>query len=161
VNRTHWAVARVLLLATTACGSDSKSAGTEASTTSRPPTFCEAAATAEAVSQLPQQLFNGTDPPPAVAVQAVAEEFSDRFGEMTAVAPADIKSEVDVLAQAAQQLLTTVRASNYDVKKMTTADIAALTTTFSSTAYQTAQQKFLSYITDNCAAPTTSITTAP
>ena len=94
MNRTHWAVAGVLLLATTACGSDSK-------------------------------------------------------------------SEVDVLAQAAQQLLTTVRASNYDVKKMTTADIAALTTTFSSTAYQTAQQKFLSYITDNCAAPTTSITTAP
>jgi len=149
----------MLLLTVTACGSDSKSSGSAASTTSKPPTFCEAAGTAEAVAQLPQQLFNGTDPPQPVAVQAVVEEFSDRFAQMTALAPADIKSDVTVLDQAAEQLLNTVRAGNYDVSKLTTDQLTALNSTFSSADYQAAQQKFLSYIDANCAGATT--TTAP
>jgi len=96
-----------------------------------------------------------------VAVQAVVEEFADRFAEMAALAPADIKSDVDVLDAAAQQLLTVVRASNYDVSKMTTTpEFTALGQTFSSADYQNAQRRFLAYIDANCATvPTTS--TAP
>jgi len=161
VNRSHWAAAGMLLLTVVACGDSKSSSGTDPSTTSTPPTFCEAANTANVASQLPQQLFNGTTPPPAVAVQAVVEEFADRFAEMAALAPADIKSDVDVLDAAAQQLLTVVRASNYDVSKMTTTpEFTALGQTFSSADYQNAQRRFLAYIDANCATvPTTS--TAP
>lgn len=161
MNRSHWAAAGMLLLTVVACGDSKSSSGTDPSTTSTPPTFCEAANTANVASQLPQQLFNGTTPPPAVAVQAVVEEFADRFAEMAALAPADIKSDVDVLDAAAQQLLTVVRASNYDVSKMTTTpEFTALGQTFSSADYQNAQRRFLAYIDANCAtAPTTS--TAP
>jgi len=158
VNRSHWAAAGMLLLTVVACGDSKSSSGTDPSTTSTPPTFCEAANTANVASQLPQQLFNGTTPPPAVAVQAVVEEFADRFAEMAALAPADIMSDVDVLDAAAQQLLTVVRASNYDVSKMTTTpEFTALGQTFSSADYQNAQRRFLAYIDANCAtAPTTS-----
>jgi len=159
VNRTHRAVAVMLLLTASACGGSKGSSGTEPSTTSRPPTFCEAAATAEAVSQLPQQLLSGTDPAPPAAVQAVVDEFGDRFAEMVAVAPADLKSDVTVINQAAQQLVAIVRAGNYDLSKMTAADIAPVTATFSSSDYQAAQNRFLSYIDANCAAAPT--TTAP
>lgn len=161
MNRSHWAAAGMLLLTVVACGDSKSSSGTDPSTTSTPPTFCEAANTANVASQLPQQLFNGTTPPPAVAVQAVVEEFADRFAEMAALAPADIKSDVDVLDAAAQQLLTVVRASNYDVSKMTTTpEFTALGQTFSSADYQNAQRRFLAYIDANCAtAPTT--TTVP
>ena len=161
MNRSHWAAAGMLLLTVVACGDSKNSSGTDPSTTSTPPTFCEAANTANVASQLPQQLFNGTTPPPAVAVQAVVEEFADRFAEMAALAPADIKSDVDVLDAAAQQLLTVVRASNYDVSKMTTTpEFTALGQTFSSADYQNAQRRFLAYIDANCATvPTTS--TAP
>ena len=158
MNRSHWAAAGMLLLTVVACGDSKSSSGTDPSTTSTPPTFCEAANTANVASQLPQQLFNGTTPPPAVAVQAVVEEFADRFAEMAALAPADIMSDVDVLDAAAQQLLTVVRASNYDVSKMTTTpEFTALGQTFSSADYQNAQRRFLAYIDANCAtAPTTS-----
>jgi len=163
VNRSHWAAAAMLLLTAVACG-DSKgsSSGTDPSTTSTPPTFCEAANTANAASQLPQQLFSGTTPPPAVAVQAVVEEFADRFAEMAALAPADVKSDVDTLDAAAQQLLSVVRASNYDVSKMTaTPEFTALGATFSSADYQNAQRRFLAYIDANCATAPTTTTTVP
>ena len=161
MNRSHWAAAAMLLLTAAACGDSKSSSGTDPSTTSTPPTFCEAANTANAASQLPQQLFSGTAPPPAVAVQAVVEEFADRFAEMAALAPADVKSDVDTLDAAAQQLLSVVRASNYDVSKMTaTPEFTALGATFASADYQNAQRRFLAYIDANCAtAPTT--TTVP
>lgn len=157
MNRTHWAVAGLLLVMAGACSDSKGSSGTEPTTTSRPPTFCEAARTANAASDVQQQLFSGQDPPPAVAVQAVLEEFGDRFAEMVALAPADIKSDVDVIGQAVQQLVTLVRANNYDVAKVTaTPEFAAVGTTLASAEYQAAQDRFQSYIDTNCAAaPTT------
>jgi len=161
VNRTHLAAAGLLMsmMAVVAggCGGSKGAAGTEPSTTSTPPTFCDAARAANAASDVQQQLFNGTNPPPAVAVQAVVEDFADRFAAMVALAPADIKTDVDTIDQAANQLLTLVRASNYDVAKMTAAPgFAGLTTTFSSAEYQSAQNRFQAYIDTNCAAaPTT------
>ncbi|HEY4607557.1 MAG TPA: hypothetical protein VIH06_00065 [Ilumatobacteraceae bacterium] len=158
MKRTHLATAGLSMLAVmvVACSDAKGSSGTEPTTTSTPPTFCQAAATAEAVAQLPQQLLSGTDPAPPAAVQAVVEEFGDRFAEMVAVAPADIKSDVTVINQAAQELVAVVRAANYDLAKMTAADIAPVTATFSSTDYQAAQSQFVSYIAANCgAAPTT------
>jgi hypothetical protein len=146
-----------LTVMASACSDGKGSSGTEPSTTSTPPTFCEAARSANAASDVQQQLLNGQDPPPPPAVQAVVEEFGDRFAAMAALAPADIKSDVDVINQTAQQLLTVVRANNYDVGKTTASpDFAALGTTFASDAYQAAQNRFQSYIDSNCAAaPTT------
>ena len=162
MNRSHWAAAAMLLLTAAACDDSKSSSGTDPSTTSTPPTFCEAANTANAASQLPQQLFNTTTPPPPVAVQAVVEEFADRFAEMAALAPADVKSDVDTLDAAAQQLLSVVRASNYDVSKMTTTpEFTALGATFSSADYQNAQRRFLAYIDANCATAPTTTTTVP
>jgi len=142
--------------ATTSATANS-SAGSELTASSSPPTFCEAARAANAASDLQQQLFQGTDPPPAVAVQAVVEDFGDRIAQMNALAPADIKSDVQVIDQAANQLLTVVRASDYDVSKMTsTPEFATLNATFASADYQAAQDRFQTYIDTNCAAaPTT------
>jgi len=41
VNRSHWAAAGMLLLTVVACGDSKSSSGTDPSTTSTPPTFCE------------------------------------------------------------------------------------------------------------------------
>jgi hypothetical protein len=139
-----------LILATlvTAC-SNSDAADT-------PPPFCDVAFAVKSAADAQQKLFDAVDPPPATAVQIAVDDFAAKFAAMNSVAPTGIKSDVATLNGVAQQLANVVRTSNYDVVAMVgTPEFAALTTTFSSATYTSAQDRFQRYLDTNCGFTTT------
>ncbi len=137
-----------LMLATTSCRGSDK-ATTEAS-------FCEVATAVKAAADVQQKLFDAVAPPAATAMQPAVEDFAAKFAAMNSVAPAAIRSDVATLNGVAQQLAAVVRTNNYDVVAMvSTPQFAALTKTFRSATYTSAQNRFQSYIDTNCGFTTT------
>ena len=139
-----------LILATlvTACGSSDAA--------DSPPAFCDVAFAVKSAADAQQKLFDVVDPPPATAVQIAVEDFTAKFAAMNSIAPTGIKSDVATLNGVAQQLADVVRASKYDVVAMvSTPEFAALTTTFNSATYTSAQDRFQRYLDTNCGFTTT------
>ena len=139
-----------LILATvvTACGSSNAA--------DSPPPFCDVAVAVKSAADAQQKLFDAIDPPPATAVQIAVEDFAGKFAAMNSIAPTGIKSDVATLNGVAQQLASVVRTSKYDVVAMVgTKEFAALTTTFTSATYTSAQDRFQRYLDTNCGFATT------
>jgi hypothetical protein len=149
VKTTRLAMAGLILATVmTACGS---SDAAEA-----PPPFCDVAFAVKSAADAQQKLFDAVDPPPATAVQIAVEDFAAKFAAMNSIAPTGIKSDVATLNGVAQQLANVVRTSNYDVVAMiSTPQFAALTTTFASATYTSAQDRFQQYVDTNCGFTTT------
>ena len=136
------------MMAATACG------GSDAANSQ--PTFCEVAAAVKDATDVQQKLFDAVDPPVATAVQPAVEDFAAKFAAMNSIAPTAIKSDVATLNGVAQQLASVVRSSKYDVVAMvSTPQFAALTTTFSSATYTSAQNRFQGYLDTTCGFTTT------
>ena len=161
MNRRYLAVAGVLLATLVSCSSDgSKAADSHID-------FCLAAQSAKDAEDAQQRLFSQALSPLPADVQPAVEGFAAKFSEMAALAPAEIKVDVDTISNAAQGLLAVVKASNYDVTAMvTTPEFATLTDTFSSSEFTAAQDRFRSYVASTCgitittdAVPTSDVTT--
>ena len=156
MNRTHLAVAGLLLAALVSCSSDGSKADSQAK-------FCIAAQAAKDAADAQQGLFNLALSPVPADVRPAVEGFAAKFAAMAAVAPTEIKVDVATINEAAHQLLTVVKANNYDVTAMvTTPAFATLTDTFAGSDYTDAQSRFQTYIATFCGireATTTSITT--
>ncbi|MEO8267720.1 MAG: hypothetical protein ABI706_19630 [Ilumatobacteraceae bacterium] len=144
MNRTHLAVAGLLLATVASCSS----VGSKADA---PAEFCVAANAAKDAADAQQQLFNLALSPVPADVQPAVEGFAAKFAAMSALAPAEIKADVGTINTAAQQLLTVVKANNYDVTAMvTTPEFATLTDTFASADYTDAQNRFQNYVGVTC-----------
>ena len=160
MNRTHLAVVGLILATLVSCSSDGGKADSHVD-------FCLAAQSAKDAEDAQQRLFSQSLSPPAADVQPAVEGFATKFAAMAALAPAEIKADVDTISNAAQGLLAVVKASNYDVTAMvTTPEFATLTDTFSSSEFTAAQDRFRSYVASTCgitittdAVPTSDVTT--
>jgi BMFP domain-containing protein YqiC len=127
-----------------ACSSD---AGTTGSVSS----FCDSARAAKGSADAQQELFNLDEAPTPAKVQPAIEDVAAQFAMMSTSAPSAIKSDIDTLNKAAQQLLDVVKRNNFDVVAMIAKpEFAALSDTFSGTEYQAAQGRFQDYIDANC-----------
>lgn len=146
--------ASILVVASvlTACSSGTKSG-------SAPP------ATTAAVAQTPA-VTRGTDDPFCIALNA----YNQKYGQVNTgatdpdqlraamqagaaaitdadrTAPAEIKGDVDVLDRAFQQLLSILEASNFDLTKVSLAQVQQ----FSTPEFTTAGQNVNAYVRDHC-----------
>jgi hypothetical protein len=150
VNRTRLAVAGLVLVMVTSCGSDSTNAKDSGAA------FCAAAREAKASTDNQQKLFDAQDAPGPAKVQPAIEDFAAKFALLPALAPAEIKSDVEGLNEGAQALLAIVQANNYDVVKMVpTPEFGKLNQVFASAEYQAARKRFQTYLDTKCAPATT------
>ena len=143
----------VLALALTACSSGHKSES-------------GAPATTAAGAPAPTTAGHGSNDPFCVSLNA----YQDKYGRVntgladpqqlkaamqdagTAIADADknaptsIKNDVDILNKAFQQLLVVLQASNYDLSKVSLAQVQQ----FQTPEFTTASQRINAYIGENC-----------
>lgn len=144
MNRTHLAVAGLVLATLVSCSSDSRKADPHID-------FCLAAQSAKDAEDAQQRLFSQSLSPLPADVQPAVEGFAAKFAAMANLAPAEIKNAVDTISNAAQGLLAVVKASDYDVTAMvTTPEFATLTDTFSSSEFTDAQDSFRNYVASTC-----------
>ena len=149
MNRTHLAIAGLVLAMVTACGGSSKAGGSETA-------FCDAAREAKSSSDKQQKLFDAQEAPGPDTIQPAIDDFAAKFAALPGVAPAEIKPEVEALNEAAQALLGIVKANGYDVVAMiSTPEFGKLNQVFSSAEYQAAQDRFQNYIDTRCTSTTT------
>jgi hypothetical protein len=140
----HLAVAGLLLATVVSCSSDGSKADPNID-------FCLAAQTAKDAEDAQQRLFSQSVSPGPADVQPAVEAFASKFAAMAALAPKEIKLDVDTISNAAQGLLAVVKANNYDVTAMvTTPEFATLTDTFASAEFTDAQGRFQSYVGAQC-----------
>jgi hypothetical protein len=160
VNRIRLAVAGLLLATLVSCSADGDKADPHID-------FCLAAQSAKDAEDAQQRLFSQSLSPTPADVQPAVEGFASKFAAMAALAPKEIKADVDTISNAAQGLLAVVKASGYDVTAMvTTPEFATLTDTFASSAFTDAQDRFRNYVATTCgititteAVPTSDLTT--
>jgi hypothetical protein len=144
VNRTYLAVAGLVLATLVSCSSDGSKADPHID-------FCLAAQTAKDAEDAQQRLFSQSLSPGPADVQPAVEGFATKFATMAALAPKEIKPDVETISNAAQGLLAVVKANNYDVTAMvTTPEFATLTDTFASPEFTDAQGRFQTYVQTNC-----------
>ena len=156
MKRTHLAVTSLLLATVVSCSSDGSKADSQAK-------FCVAAKSAKDAEDAQQHLFSQPLSPLPAAVKPAVENFAAKFAAMAALAPAEIKTEVDTISNVAQGLLAVVAANNYDVTAMvTTPEYATLTDTFASTEFAAAQEGFRNYVATTCGitGPTSPVATS-
>ncbi len=144
MNRTHLAVPVVTVAMLVSCSDGG-------STADSLPKFCVAARAAKDAEDAQQRLFGQTVTPGSADVKAAVEGFATKFATMAAVAPKEIKPDVDTISSAAQGLLAVVKANNYDVTAMVaTPEFATLTDTFASSDFIDTQGRFQNYVATNC-----------
>jgi hypothetical protein len=155
VKSRHVAVAGVILTLLAGCGGGGGDAGSASQ-------FCDAARAAKTSADTEKELFNLGGAPPPELVKPAIEDFAAKFSAMNASAPSLIKADVDTINKAAQQLLEAVKTNGFDVAALINKpEFTALSATFSSAEYETAQGHFQDYIAANCGISPTDTTITP
>jgi hypothetical protein len=79
-------------------------------------------------------------------LRAAMQDASTAIGDADRTAPSEIKADVDTLNQAFQQLLGILQATNYDLSKVTLAQLQQ----FQTPQFTQAGQNVNTYIRDHC-----------
>ena len=79
-------------------------------------------------------------------LRGAMQDAATAIGQADSTAPAEIKSDVDTLNRAFQQLLGILQATNYDLSKVTLAQVQQ----FQTPEFTTAGQNVDAYIRDHC-----------
>lgn len=144
MNPRHLAVAVLAVTMLMSCSDGSSKADSLAQ-------FCVAAQSAKDAEDAQQRLFSQSLSPGPADAQPAVERFAAKFATMAALAPTEIKPDVETISNAAQGLLAVVKANNYDVTAMvTTPEFATLTDTFASSEFTDAQGRFQNYVQTSC-----------